>query len=50
MFLILVGMATAKILFLKIILQAGGITMERMIRNNVYYNLIIKYYLNFSLD
>ena len=43
------GITTAKILFLKIILQRGGILKRRMTKSNVYYNLIIKYCVDFSL-
>ena len=43
------GIKTAKILFFEIILQGGGITKGRMTKSNVYYNLTIKYCLDFSL-
>ena len=49
LFFILMGITTAKKLFLKIILQGGGITKERVTKSNVYYNLTIKYCLDFSL-
>ena len=43
------GITTAKNLFLKIILQGGGISKGRMTKSNVYYNLTIKYCQDFSL-
>ena len=43
------GLQLSKKLFLKIILQGGGITKERMTKRNVYYNLTIKYCLDHSL-
>ena len=42
------GITTAKNLFLKIILQGGGITKGR-ITKNIFYYLTIKYCLDFSL-
>ena len=48
-YFILMGITTAKNLFFEIILQGGGITKGRMTKSNVYYNLTIKYCINFSL-
>ena len=46
---ILIGITTAKNLFLKIILQGEGITKGRMTKSYVLYNFTIKYCRDFSL-
>ena len=52
-FLILMGITSAKNLFLKIIFQGGGITKRRMTKSNVYYNLtnkiLSRFYFSFEI-